>query len=90
MKRQKIPSSTPQYSKEPSDWISWAPSFKTTASLNHTPLCQGGVRSEIELIDSGGGLTDNIGRVTLTLTAAVANRLSAHCLPAGISDLAQG
>lgn len=66
MKRQKIPSSAPQYSKEPSDWISVAPSFKTTASLNHTPLCQGGVRSEIELIDSGGSLTDNIGRVTLT------------------------
>ena len=54
-----------QYWSELSDWISLALPFNTTASLNHTPCCQGGLKSEIELIDNGGSLIDNIVRVTL-------------------------
>lgn len=51
--------------RELSDRIWLELSFNTTASLNHTPRCQGGSKSETELIDGGGSLTDNIVRVTL-------------------------
>lgn len=56
---------SPQCWSEPSDWTSLALSFNTAASLNHPPRCPAGSRSETELIDSGGSLTDNVVRVTL-------------------------